>query len=370
MTPEHADLIVVGGGVMGLATAWWAARDRHVVLLERFDHGHRRGASHGSERIFRYGYTDPVYVRLAQAADAQWQRLEAEAGRTLVDRIGCIDVGSDDELAAMATALGAAGVDVEWCTAEQAGARWPGIRFATPALHQPQAGRTRAAEALDALRDGAARLGADLRFDHGVQRIDADDDGVVVHTADGAVRAPVAVVTTGAWTVDLLGDTLPLPPLTTTREQVAFFQPRTPGAWPAFIDRGPTTCYGVPAPNGAMKIGEHHTGPVTTGDTRSFEIDADALARVVSYVREWLPGLDPEPVDVTTCLYTLTPTEDFVLDRVGNLVIGAGFSGHGFKFAPEIGRLLAGMAAGDPPPGRPFGIQRDADRTTGPSSHR
>ena len=78
----------------------------------------------------------------------------------------------------------------------------------------------------------------------------------------------------------------------------------------------------------------------------------------------------PVPLDVTTCLYTLTPTEDFVLDRVGRVVIGAGFSGHGFKFAPEIGRLLAGMAAGDPPPGHPFAIARDAERTTGPSTHR
>jgi sarcosine oxidase len=178
------------------------------------------------------------------------------------------------------------------------------------------------------------------------------------------------VVTAGAWTVDLLGRGVSLPPLTTTREQVAFFHPRTAGAWPAFIDRRPTTCYGVPAPSGAVKVGEHHTGAVTTGDTRSFDVDHDALARVVRYVHEWLPGLDPDPADATTCLYTLTPTEDFILDRVGNVVIGAGFSGHGFKFAPEIGRLLAGMAAGHPPPGQPFSIARAARRTIGPSTHR
>jgi sarcosine oxidase len=370
---ETADLIVVGGGVMGLATAWWAAQSGtpRIVLLERFAHGHVRGASHGGERIFRYGYTDRVYVRLALAADELWQRLEHDTGRTLVDRIGCIDLGAESELGAMAEAMAAEGVAIEWCTPEEAASRWPGFRCTRLVLHQPRAGRSRAADTLDVFRSESSRRGADLRFEQEVLAIEPDSDGVVVRTETGAVRAPVAVVAAGAWTHGLLAGSVDLPPLTTTREQVAFFRPRHAGPWPSFIDRGPTTHFGLPAPDGTVKVGEHHTGPVTTGDARTFDIDEAARARVADYVRERLPGLDPATVDATTCLYTVTPTEDFVLDRVGNVVIGAGFSGHGFKFAPAIGRLLSGMASGDDPPGPPFTISgRAGPPTVGASGHR
>jgi sarcosine oxidase len=368
---ERTDLVVVGGGAMGLATAWWASRSRRVVLLERFAPGHARGASHGGERIFRHGYTDPTYVRVALAADDLWQRLEAESGRTLVERIGCIDLGDEVELNAIAAACEGEGLRVEWCSAAEAASRWPGFRFTTSLLHQPAAGRVLAADALSALREEATQRGADIRFEQRVTRLEPDADGIALHVDDGVVRAPVAVVTAGAWTDDVLGDRVPLPALTTTREQVVFFRPRHDGPWPSFIDRRPTTCYGLPSPNGLIKVAEHHTGPVTTGDERDFDIDTAALRRVSDYVAELLPGVDPEPVEATTCLYTLTPTEDFVLDRVGNVVVGAGFSGHGFKFVPEIGRLLAGMAAGDAPPGPPFAIAgRSTDRPIGPSGHR
>ncbi len=358
---------------MGLATAWWAARTRRVVLFERFAAGHARGASHGEERIYRYGYTDRTYVRLALAADEAWRILEAESGRILIDRIGCIDAGDKQELATIEATCTAEGVAVEWLERDDATRRWPGIRFSAPVLHQPGAGRARAAETLDALRTVASRLGADLRFEQPVDRLEVTcaGDGVGVRAAGAAVRAPVAVVAAGAWTADLLGGAVALPGLTTTQEQVAFFRPRDGGPWPSFIDRGSPTCYGLPSPNGLLKVGEHHAGPVTTGDGRSFAIDRAGLARVGAYVTDRLPGLDPEPVAATTCLYTMTPTEDFVLDRAGPLVVGAGFSGHGFKFTPQIGRILATMAAGGEPPGPPFTIgDRAGSGPIGHSGHR
>jgi sarcosine oxidase len=371
MPDAKTDLVVIGGGAMGLATAWWAARTRRVILFERYAVGHTRGASHGEERIYRYGYTDRTYVRLVVAADEGWRTLEEESGRTLIDRLGAIDVGDEEELAAICAACTAEGVAVHWLTADEAALRWPGFRFSSPVLYQPDAGRTRAAEALDALRAVATRLGADLRFEQPVEHLEVDGDGVVVRAAGASIRAPVAVVAAGAWTADLLAGIVPLPPLTTTCEQVGFWRPRDGGRWPSFIDRGPTVWYGLPSPNGLIKLGEHHTGPITTGDTRSFAIDPTALAKGRAYVRERLRGLEPEPVSATTCLYTLTPTEDFVLDRSGPVVVGAGFSGHGFKFTPEIGRLLATMAEGADPPGPPFSIAGGAaSGPIGRSGHR
>jgi sarcosine oxidase len=192
-----------------------------------------------------------------------------------------------------------------------------------------------------------------LRFGEPVTVLEPDADGVTVRTEAGRVRAPVAVVTAGAWAGELLAGLVPgLPPITVTEELVAFFRPAagTP-VDVSFIDSARRVpVYGLPTPDGLVKIGEHGAGPVVTGDSRSGEPDPAALARLRDYAAEAMPGVDPAPVRSTTCLYANTPTSDFVLDREGPLVVGAGFSGHGFKFVPEIGRLLAGMAAGEAPP--------------------
>jgi sarcosine oxidase len=368
-----ADVVIVGGGAMGLATAWRAAAaGLGVVLIEQFEFGHVRGASHGEERIFRYGYTDRTYVRLALAAEEGWAQLEADSGRPLLDRIGCVDHGDVDELEEMAAACEAEGVAVEWLGAEQAQRRWSGMRFASPVLVQPGAGRIRAADALEALRAQAVAAGAELIDNLLVIQLVPDEDWVRVVTETGGFVANAAVVTAGAWTGPLVFGHADLPLLTTTCERVGYFEPRDrTEPWPSFIHRDATSYYGLPGPHGLVKLGAHHTGPVTTGDTRSFEVDPPALADLSEYAERWLPGVDPVPVDATTCLYTSTPTEDFVLDRAGPIVIGAGFSGHGFKFVPEIGRLLAAMVKGEPPPGNPFTLGPGRrSGMLGPSGHR
>jgi sarcosine oxidase len=101
-----------------------------------------------------------------------------------------------------------------------------------------------------------------------------------------------------------------------------------------------------------VKVAEHHTGAPTDPDNRSFDVDEAGRRRVEDYVEQWFPGLRPEPMSAETCLYTTTPTADFVIDRSGPLVVAAGFSGHGFKFTPLIGRLLADLALGRPGPPR------------------
>src|SRR5690242_2609749 len=221
---ESTDVVVVGGGVMGLAAAWWvAAAGRSVVLLERYAFGHARGASHGRERIFRYGYADPVYVRLAKAADEGWRRLERDTDQPLLDRFGCLDWGDEAELAAIAAACAAEDVPVEW----RDGAAEHGLRASGPVLCQPTAGRVRAEQALRALRVAATRAGASLRFGEPVNVLEPDGDGVTVRAAAGDVRAPVAIVTAGAWAGELLAGLPPhlvpeLPWLTVTEELVAF----------------------------------------------------------------------------------------------------------------------------------------------------
>jgi sarcosine oxidase len=188
---------------------------------------------------------------------------------------------------------------------------------------------------------------------------------VEVDTETTSYRARVAVIAAGAWAAKVLS-VGGLPPLRITEEQVFHFRPRNGTApWPSFIHHRAPWRYGLLTPGEGVKVAEHGTGAEVDPDHRSFSVDDDGRARVREYVSRWLPGVDPDPVSEATCLYTTTPSEDFVVDRVDGapLVVAAGFSGHGFKFTPLIGRMLADLAEGAPGPAHPrFALpRRDID---------
>jgi sarcosine oxidase len=285
-------------------------------------------------------------VRLAQQVLPLWRELEDESGRLLLDITGGVDYGHPDSVEAVAAGLAAAGAPYVLLKSGEASERWPGMRFSGEVLFQPDAGRARADDTLRALQDRATGNGAELRFSQPALEIKLKGDEAVVHTDDGDFVAPVAVVTCGPWASKLLAGLVRLPSIEVTQEQVFHFRPVDNSAWPAFIHHRRPFIYGLEAPEG-VKVAEHHNGVSTDADSRDFVVDAGARARVRGYVEDWMPGLEPVPVTETTCLYSTTPTDDFVLDRVGPLVVGAGFSGHGFKFTPLVGRILADLAEGD-----------------------
>jgi len=338
---------VVGAGMAGAATAWsLARRGRAVLLVDRFARGHERGSSHGAERIFRFGYTDPSYVALAQESLRGWRDLGAAGpGGSLLHRTGVIDHGDEAELAAMAAACAEAGVRVEQLDAAEAMARWPGLRVAGPVVHQPDGGRVDADRTLAACYDLAAAAGAEVRFGAPVTAVRRDGDGVTVVIGDEVLTARAAVVTAAGWTAPLLEPDVAaalVPPITVTAETVAWFRPTT-GPWPSFIQRGAPLAYGLGAPDGLVKAGLHGTGPAIVPDDRPHEVPG-AVAAIEDHARAWLPGVEPTAVRTTVCLYASSPTDDFVLDRLGPVVVGVGFGGHGFKFAPAVGARLADLA--------------------------
>ena len=344
-----ADVVVIGGGVMGSATAWrLASRGIDVVLLERFERGHVRGSSHGGSRIFRFAYADDWYVRLAMRAFDLWRELEDECSTSLLHITGGVDHGDAGDVDAVGDALEAAGRAVERMDPDEAEERWPELRFDATVLYSPDTGRVLADASVRAMQDRAAELGADVRFDAQVAAIDTTRRIVSLASGDSVGFRSAAVVTAGAWVADVLDGTgCTLPPLRVTREQVFHFAPASGGDgldWPSFIHYRPRSHYGLCTPGEGIKVAEHGTGPETTGDSRTFVIDELGRRRVVDYVKAWLPGLVPAPVTETTCLYTNTPDESFVLDRQGDVVIGSPCSGHGFKFAPAVGDHLARLA--------------------------
>jgi len=359
------DLVVVGGGAMGLATAWQAAsRGHEVVLLERFEQGHHRGASHGATRNLNLAYDDADYVALAQEARVRWDALADETGTPLLDLVGVVNHGRPDLLRRMRALHEEAGVESEFVGPDEAARRWAGLRFETDVLHVPGSGRIRAADALRALARAATSRGARLRWSTPVTSLHVEGaDRVRVVTAEAEIVARRVVVTAGAWTGDVVGALVPLPRLVVTQEQPAHFAVSDPDAvWPSFNHRAqpgraaeswwPGTVYGMLTPGEGVKAGWHGAGPVVHPDRRSFEPVPEQLEQLRRYAREWLPGVDAEVASPISCTYTTTDDEDFVLDRAGPVVVGAGFSGHGFKFTPLIGSILVDLVEGGEAPAR------------------
>jgi sarcosine oxidase len=336
---------------MGAATAWWLARSGlAVTLLEQFDRGHTRGSSHGSSRIFRLAYPEVDYVRLAQMALPLWRVLEEESGKSLLHQTGAVDHGSLGELNLIAGALQQSDLPFEMLDASEARERWPGMRFDGPALFQPDGGWVNANATVGALQDQCVMRGGEVRFNERVENLVPNPDGVLVQTEAAEYRARVAVITCGAWITKVVGRLVSLPSIRITNEQPAHFEPFDEStSWPCFLfheardEAGPAHfgTYGLPSPGIGMKVAEHGTGPEVDPDHAEVVPDETRLDRLIRYVEEWFPGLHPKPVAVEQCLYTMTLTRDFILDRSGPLVIGSPCSGHGFKFTPVIGQILA-----------------------------
>ncbi len=363
----RADLIIVGAGLAGSAAAWTAsARGLHVVLLEQFDSGHKNGSSHGSARIFRRAYPDDLHVQLTGAAEERWRELEEDSGETLLTLTGGVDFGATRDPGELQKVLARNGVPAELLEPEAAAERWPYFDFAGvgQVMYHADAGVIDPDKAMAAMLRLAAANKADLRFGTPVTRLERNraGDGALAHTDSGTFSAPVIAVAAGAWIAPLLDGVVELPPLTVIQQQVFHFAPvaapEPAASWPILVCQDDTdNCYGLPGGRdggvpGAIKIGEHiHPSlPATTARDRDFTVDPAARARITDFVGRRLPGLNPTPVNEVTCLYTITKNEDFILDRSGPFVVASPCSGHGAKFAPLLGKIIADLAAGKPAP--------------------
>ena len=359
----HADLIIVGAGLAGSAAAWAAsARGLDVVVLEAFGPGHRNGSSHGSARIFRRAYPDELHVRLTGTAGELWRKLEDAAGEKLLTLTGGLDFGAARNPRLLQDVLRKCGVPAELLEPEAAAERWPYFDFAGvgQVMFHADSGVLDPRNAMAAMLRLAAAHGADVRFDTPVTRLEPTraGDGAVAHTDRGTFSAPVIAVAAGAWIAPLLDGVVRLPPLSVTQQQVFHFAPVTVPAepWPIFVHKdGVDDCYGLAGGRdgevpGAIKIGEHAGFRTTTAADRDFVVDSAARARVASFIGRRIPGLDATAVNEVTCLYTRTENEDFVLDRSGPFVVASPCSGHGAKFAPLLGEIIADLAAGKPAP--------------------
>jgi sarcosine oxidase len=313
---------VVGAGVMGCAAAW-ALRERgaDVTVHEQFDLDHDRGSSHGRTRIFRIAYPDPYWIRFAQEAYAGWRQLDPD----LLGLYGLVELVADPALTS-ARALDACGVRYRLLDEDEVRAFGATLPAGWTALHVADAGVVFADRARRAF---LAAAGVEVEAN---RRIESTDE----------LDADAVVVTTGSWIRELVPDL----PVTVTRETLAYFRREGPPP-PSIVDLNAETgghgMYSLHDPVYGLKAGAHHAGSEADPNVEA-EPDVAILERVVSWVRERFPDVDPNPVGAQTCLYTTTADQRFVLERRGRVVVGSACSGHGFKFAPAVGRRLAGLA--------------------------
>jgi sarcosine oxidase len=355
------DAIVIGLGGMGSAAAsHLAARGRRVLGLERFEPAHDRGSSHGGSRIIRQSYfEDSAYVPLLQRAYHLFEELQRDAGTELMTLCGGLMIGSEDSVTFAGSRRSAEqwGLSHEILNAAETSRRFPTL---TPrpdefALFETKAGFVRPEATVTAHIERARRRGADLHFSEPVRAWEASGAGVRVRTAAREYSAGHLVICPGAWASELLID-LDVP-LTVERHVQFWFEP-TGGTGPFTVDRHPiyiweydagTQIYGFPADGAATgaKVAFFRRGRECTPDSLDRTVSAVEVQAIADDLTARIPTLPGRFLRALPCMYTVTPDHHFVIaghPGHAQVTVACGFSGHGFKFVPVIGEILADLA--------------------------
>ena len=361
MTDRATDTIVVGGGVMGSAAAWRLAKaGQRVRLLEQFAIGHELGSSHGPSRMIRLAYDAPEYIEMGQAAFDLWRGLEAESGVSLLLHTGGLNAGLPHAHAmdGIARASEALGVPYERLDTDELTRRYRQLTFpeGTIGLYQEDFGILAASRCVKTLAARARAHGAAIHEEEPGRECQPDGDGVTVRTPRGVYHAARVILAAGSWLRPLLAPLGIDLPVTILQEQLAFFAVRDPEAHaphrlPLVIHRFPgTTSIGSVFPtyeHPGVKVMIDRTGPAVDPANPDRDIDEPLLDRLRVYAAELLPGITGEILETTSCRYTMTVDEDFIIDRHPEhpqIVFGSPCSGHGFKFGPVVGQMLADLA--------------------------
>lgn len=355
--PLTYDVIVVGLGAMGSATACHLARRGLRVLgLDRFSPPHAFGSSHGETRIIREAYFEhPVYVPMVQRAYELWRDLEKESGTTLLRETGGVMIGRPDSDLVKGARHSAElhGLRHEMLTAGEVRERFPALHPESDmvAVWEPRAGVLFADACIAAHLAQARSCGAELRYQEPMLRWEPGGDSICVLTVEGEYRARQLIVTAGA----SISAFFPALPLRVERQVLFWFDDALasemfkPERCPVHLWQfdGRRFFYGFPNLGNGVKVAFHHGGEITTIDTARRNVTPEEVEDIRAVSRRFLPAADGTLRTSTVCLYTNTPDEHFLIDGHPlhpQVLMASACSGHGFKFSPVIGEILADLA--------------------------
>ena len=352
---QDVEILVVGLGAMGSAALYHLARQGAApISIEQYSVGHTHGSSHGHSRAFRVFYNDPVYVTLVKAALPLWQELETLSGEQLLTPNGMLAFAKqgNERLDQNIRVMQETKTAYEVLTAEEVAARFPALQLPadTVTCYTLDSGFLNPSRCVRTHVSQAERFGATVHSGVSVHHIDISKEHPEVETSAGTYRCKRLIVAPGPWASQLLKD-LSLP-LEVTRQQKFYFQPQDGGALyqsdrlPVYADYD-LHYYGFPYYGPGIKVADDGHGPVTSPETVDRTLDLDVQNALERWLRTIMPGANPSFVQGSTCMYTLTPDNDFLIGHHplnSNIFVGAGFSGHGFKFSTIVGKILAELA--------------------------
>ncbi|WP_101296906.1 N-methyl-L-tryptophan oxidase [Halegenticoccus soli] len=359
-TDGRYDVVVLGVGGMGSAATYHLARRGLDVLgLERYDVPNAMGSSHGVTRIIRRAYYEhPSYIPLIERAYDLWDELEARTGRDLLHRTGSIDAGPPDSDVFSGSRRSCEEYDIphEVLTSGELTERFPGYRLPDEyvALYQPDGGFLVPEQCIVAHVEAAHAEGAEVRARERVVDWEATaDGGVCVRTDKGEYGADGMVIATGAWTAEFVDELSGI--AVPERQVLAWLQPTAPDrfapeSFPVWNFRVPEgRFYGFPVYDvPGFKLGKyHHREETVDPESWNREPDAEDERLLRRFAERYFPDGAGPTMRLATCTFTNTPDNDFVLDTLPDhpqVAVGAGFSGHGFKFASVVGEILADLA--------------------------
>ncbi|KXH81732.1 N-methyl-L-tryptophan oxidase [Sporosarcina sp. HYO08] len=353
----HYDVIVIGAGSMGMAAGYFLSKSgKRTLLVDSFNPPHNKGSHHGDTRIIRHAYGEgEEYVPLTLKAQELWNDLEKVTGRQLFLETGVLNVGYEktDFIQNIISSSKAYSLPLEVLDSSEVNKRWPGITLPDNYIgcFEPTSGVLKCEECIEAYRELAERHGATIVTNSKVKELSVHDKRVTVKTEDQIFNANALVISAGAWSESLLSILDLNLPLNPVRKTFAWFHANEDlynhKDFPAFsFETSQGQYYGFPSINGSgLKVGRHDGGETINPDEDipGFgELEGDATD-VRRFLHHYMPSTQQLKYG-KTCMYTLTPDEDFIIDlhpNYSNVAIASGFSGHGFKFSSVIGQILS-----------------------------
>lgn len=372
MEGDQYKVIIIGGGVMGSATAYYLSKylGKDVLLLEQYDLLHRRGSSHGDSRIIRKTYPQEHYTELMSDAYELWALAEKEAEMRVFTKTGGLDISQRDnrQIRQLLQSADKCNVPTRVMTPAQVKEKFPSVTIPDDCIgvYSPDSGILNATKAVAMFQHLAKTNGCTIKDNTTVVDIRQVTVGkrvqTIVETNGGLkFRCAQCIVTVGSWSAKLLRKLNVDLPLRVVQTTVAYWPVDNPSVYastvfPVFINYSDDAfVYGFPAhefPN-MIKCCAHF-GPDVDPDRRDFLPGMDDLNNIVApFIKRTLQGVTAVPEKTDSCMYTWTPDEDFIIDELPGLAgvfVGCGFSGHGFKLAPIVGRILSDLALGKPHP--------------------
>ena len=354
-------IIVIGGGIQGLCTAEYLSGMTGIqcTLIEQFSRFHKRGSSHGLSRITRSAYSNRLYVELMQQCHQEiWPSLEDRLGVKIIHPVkGCFMGPKDGLFQSYSQAVKTGGAAVEELDHRKAQIHFPQFKINPEdgVLLDHTAGIIHAETLVEKLWQRLESKGVYILENTRVNGIDLKTS--TVHTTTGAITGDKLILCAGPW-VGTLFPQLVTPKIKVVRQAVTYWQLKDPALgrapeFPVWVEMGKDNTelwYGLPAiKSEGIKVARHNLVGDDDPDLDINGCSEPQIEQIRGWIQKRMSIEIAQLLSHETCLYSVTETEDFILDHhpsSSNLLIGAGFSGHGFKFAPMVGQILAERAVG------------------------